>query len=79
MASLILPPLKANYAKAMSLIDEAHAQDPNFVPFTDGAAGPGDVPYELHYAQRMTHWLAERCPDASPTLQLACRGQHFRR
>ncbi|KXJ93090.1 FMN-dependent dehydrogenase-domain-containing protein [Microdochium bolleyi] len=37
------------------------------------------VPYELHYAQKMTRWLALRCPDASPALQVACRAQHFRR
>lgn len=76
MASQSLPPLKANYAKAISLIDEAHARDPNKTSSADGSA---DFPYELHYAQKMTRWLAERCPDASPTLQLACRAQHFRR
>ncbi|KAK3685622.1 cytochrome b2 [Podospora appendiculata] len=27
----------------------------------------------------MTRWLATRSPEASPTLQLACRAQHFRR
>ncbi|KAK4449136.1 cytochrome b2 [Podospora aff. communis PSN243] len=27
----------------------------------------------------MTRWLAARCPEASPALQLACRAQHFRR
>lgn len=37
------------------------------------------MPYELHYAQKMTRWLARRSPDASPALQLACRAQHFRR
>lgn len=76
MESSPLPPLQANYAKALSLIDEAHAQDPNKIPSPDGA---GEVPYELHYARKMTRWLASRCPDASPTLQLACRAQHFRR
>lgn len=76
MASQKLTPLQTNHAKAVSLIDEAHARDPNKIPSTDGS---GDVPYELHYAQKMTRWLAERCPDASPTLQIACRAQHFRR
>lgn len=71
-----LPALKPNYVKALSLIDEAHAQDPNKMPSPDGS---GEVPYELHYAQKMTRWLAERCPEAPPTLQLACRAQHFRR
>lgn len=72
-----LPPLQANYATAFTLIDEAHAQDPNKIPSSDSPQG--EVPYELHYAQKMTRWLGLRCPDASPILQLACRAQHFRR
>ncbi|KAL1850406.1 hypothetical protein Daus18300_012940 [Diaporthe australafricana] len=74
MASL--PPLSTNYATAIKLIDDAHAQDPNKTPAPDGS---GEVPYELHYAHKMTRWLAPRCPDASPALQVACRAQHFRR
>jgi hypothetical protein len=66
--------LGPGYLAAIKLIDEAHAQDPNT---TEGPNGP--MPYELHYAQKMTRWLTSRCPDASPTLQLACRAQHFRR
>ncbi|KAK0735494.1 hypothetical protein B0T21DRAFT_412116 [Apiosordaria backusii] len=66
-----LNPVPSNYETALKLIDEAHAQDPR--------KGPNDVPYELHYAQKMTRWLAQRKPDASPALQLACRAQHFRR
>ncbi|KAK3327927.1 hypothetical protein B0T19DRAFT_177677 [Cercophora scortea] len=67
-------PLAANYVTALKLIDEAHAQDPKVVDGKDGA-----IPYELHYARKMTRWLATRSPEASPTLQLACRAQHFRR
>ncbi|KAK5657308.1 hypothetical protein OQA88_3370 [Cercophora sp. LCS_1] len=66
--------LPANYAKAIKLIDDAHANDPKTI---DGTDGP--VPYELHYARKMTRWLASRCPEASPALQVACRAQHFRR
>lgn len=66
--------LPANYAKAIKLIDDAHSNDPKTI---DGKDGP--VPYELHYAQKMTRWLASRCPEASPALQVACRAQHFRR
>lgn len=72
-----LPPLEGSYARALSLIDEAHARDPNKIPSPDGSGE--EVPYELHYARKMTRWLASRCPDASPALQLACRAQHFRR
>jgi hypothetical protein len=71
-----LPSLPANYATAIKLIDDAHSQDPNTTPGDNGAA---PVPYELHYARKMTRWLAARKPDASPALQLACRAQHFRR
>ncbi|KAI0426159.1 glutamyl-tRNA synthetase [Xylaria sp. FL1042] len=72
-----LPDLPANFAAALRLIDDAHAEDPRTVPGADGGDGP--VPNELHYARKMTRWLAVRCPDASPVLQLACRAQHFRR
>ncbi|KAJ4306359.1 hypothetical protein N0V88_001159 [Collariella sp. IMI 366227] len=67
-------PLEANYVTAIKIIDDAHAEDPNTIP---GDNGP--VPYEVHYARKMTRWLAARKPDASPALQLACRAQHFRR
>jgi hypothetical protein len=62
------------YEAVISLIDEAHSQDPNTTT-VDGQ----DVPYELHYAQKMSHYLSLRAPDASPVLQVAIRAQHFRR
>jgi NTP pyrophosphatase (non-canonical NTP hydrolase) len=63
-----------NYEAAISLIDEAHSQDPN-IAIVDNK----DVPYELHYAQKMTHYLSLRSPNASPILKVAIRAQHFRR
>ena len=63
-----------NWEAAISLIDEAHAQDPNITI----VAGKS-VPYELHYAQQMSHYLALRSPTASPVLKVAIRAQHFRR
>ncbi|KAI0914049.1 hypothetical protein F4823DRAFT_434955 [Ustulina deusta] len=72
-----LPDLPANFVAALKLIDDAHAEDPKTVP--SPAGGDETVPNELHYARKMTRWLAVRCPDASPVLQLACRAQHFRR
>jgi hypothetical protein len=80
-----LPDLPANFAAAQKLIDDAHAEDPRTVtvPSEDDGSASGaavaGVPNELHYARKMTRWLAIRCPEASPTLQLACRAQHFRR
>ena len=68
-SSIALP-----YVTALRLIDEAHGEDPNTT-----ASPQGPVPYELHYAKKMTRWLAVREPTASPLLQLACRAQHFRR
>lgn len=76
MAAPSLTSLSPAHEQALRLIDEAHAEDPNK---TDGPDGSDSVPYELHYAQKMTKWLASRCPGASPTLQIACRAQHFRR
>jgi hypothetical protein len=62
------------YEKAIALIDEAHTQDPN-ITAVDGK----EIPYELHYAQKMSHYLTLRAPNASETLRLAIRSQHFRR
>lgn len=69
--------LPENYAVGLRLIDEAHAEDPKTTATEED--GGGTIGYELHYARKMTKWLTARCPDASPTLQLACRAQHFRR
>lgn len=60
--------------KALNLIDEAHALDPKKIT-VNGA----EVPYELHYAQKMTYYLSHRAPDASDILRIAIRAQHFRR
>ncbi len=70
-----LPQLSAQFTQAIELIDQAHAQDTREAK----KAGDEKVPYELHYAKKMTSWLAIRCPEASPVLQVACRAQHFRR
>ncbi|KAI5461078.1 hypothetical protein BGZ63DRAFT_424006 [Mariannaea sp. PMI_226] len=70
-----LPPLPAQYRQGLDLIDAAHAQDPKTVAGPDGVSTPN----ELQYARKMTKWLAQRSPTASPVLQLACRAQHFRR
>ncbi|KAM0335711.1 hypothetical protein ACHAQA_000761 [Verticillium albo-atrum] len=70
---MALPTLPANFQKGLALIDAAHEGDPKQSTTTP------PIPYELHYAQQMTKWLAVRQPNAPPTLQLACRAQHFRR
>ncbi|MCJ1314120.1 hypothetical protein MMC25_007800 [Agyrium rufum] len=55
-------------------IDEAHAQDPSKITVAEQ-----EVPYELHYAQKMSHYLHLRCPGASDLVQIAIRAQHLKR
>jgi hypothetical protein len=61
-------------AAALKLIDDAHAQDPN-----QQSTPEGSMPYELHYAQKMTKYLEQHTPNASSALRLAIRAQHLRR
>jgi hypothetical protein len=63
-----------DYEKALKAIDSAHAEDPNKIT-VDGE----EIPYELHYANKMTAYLAKRAPDAPDVVKLAIRAQHFRR
>src|SRR4051794_3470214 len=62
-------------ARALALIDAAHALDPKKTIGADGQ----ERPYELHYAEKMSHYLEKRHPEASDVLQIAIRAQHFRR
>ncbi|EHY56558.1 hypothetical protein HRR83_002359 [Exophiala dermatitidis] len=64
-----------NLDKALELIDAAHKEDPNTLQLDNGAS----VPYEIHYAQKMTKYLDLHTPDAGPLLKTAARAQHFRR
>lgn len=57
--------------KAITLIDEAHTQDPS--------TAKNGLPYELQYAQKMSSYLEKRHPEASDTLRLAIRAQHLKR
>ena len=64
----------AKYEAAVQRINAGHAEDPNKISI-NGI----DHPYELHYSQKMTAYLAQRDPSASDTLRLAIQAQHFRR
>ncbi|KAF2249346.1 hypothetical protein BU26DRAFT_519451 [Trematosphaeria pertusa] len=66
--------MTAPYDRALSAIDAAHALDPKKIT----VAGK-ELPYELHYAQKCSEYLAKRAPSASEALRLAIRAQHFRR
>ena len=66
--------MSSNFDAAISLIDDANAQDPNMI----GADGR-DHPAELIYSRRMSETLARVYPQASEELQLAVRAQHLKR
>ncbi|EXJ83934.1 hypothetical protein A1O1_07563 [Capronia coronata CBS 617.96] len=66
-----MPP---NLNKAIDLIDAAHREDPNRLH-----ANGESIPYELHYAQKMSKYLNLHTPNADPLLVTAARAQHFRR
>ncbi|KAL4750132.1 hypothetical protein BDW72DRAFT_176423 [Aspergillus terricola var. indicus] len=65
------------FEKTLSLIDAAHAQDPKTTTAPNPESSP--IPYELHYANKMTKYLSLRSPSASEALRLAVRAQHLRR
>lgn len=60
--------------RTLDAFDALNREDPNHER-VDGQ----DLPKELIYGQRMSACLADFCPDASETLQLAARSQHIRR
>ncbi|KAJ5942252.1 hypothetical protein N7516_002420 [Penicillium verrucosum] len=62
------------YETAIERIDAAHADDPR-----EAQTPTGQVPYELHYAQKMTSYLSTLNPSAPELLRLAIRAQHLRR
>ncbi|KAL4935598.1 hypothetical protein BDV06DRAFT_125280 [Aspergillus oleicola] len=67
------------FSKTLSLIDAAHAQDPKTVSPATTDQTSSSIPYELHYANKMTKWLEKREPSPSEPLRLAVRAQHLRR
>src|ERR1700753_1648344 len=66
--------MSQKYEKAIALIDEAHSKDPKIVN-----VGGEDIPYELHYARKMTDYLEKTANTPWDTLRIAIRAQHFRR
>ena len=59
---------------AVTRFDDANRADPRKVTL-DGQ----EIPFELLYAQRMSHWLDRLDPNASEAVRLAARSQHIRR
>lgn len=64
--------MNEKYQRAITLIDEANALDPNQEEF-EGRA----VAREWLYSERLTAWVRKLEPDASETLRLAARSQHI--
>ena len=62
------------YLAALKLIDEAHTLDPRKVEVNGR-----EIPYELHYSEKMSKYLENCNPNASDILKLAIRAQHLRR
>lgn len=65
---------ESKYETALKLIDAAHTEDPNKITVSGS-----EIPYELHYSQKMSSYLEKRSPSAPESLRLAIRAQHFRR
>ena len=61
--------------RAFAAFDALNAEDPNREVDEFGE----EHPKELLYAQRMSTCLATYEPNASATVQLACRAQHLER
>ncbi|KAB8079140.1 hypothetical protein BDV29DRAFT_152007 [Aspergillus leporis] len=68
--------MTTQYRKALHLIDAAHAEDPKTITPPNTTT---PIPYELHYANKMTKYLTLHTPTASETLSLAIRAQHLKR
>jgi len=64
----------ARFARAVTAIDAANAEDP-----TEVTVGGRRGPKELLHAEAVTGWVLRLRPDASEALQLAARAHHFRR
>ena len=64
--------MDSKYTNVLEQIDRLHAQDPNKIVIEQK-----EVPYELHYSNKMTSYLEKRDPSASPVLRLAVRAQHL--
>jgi hypothetical protein len=60
------------YEAALARFDGENSRDPN----TEVDAGISQ-PREWLYAQRLTKWVLQLCPDASEELRLAARCQHL--
>jgi hypothetical protein len=60
------------FESALSRFDGENLRDPN-TGMADGVARP----HEWLYAQRLTKWVLQLCPDASEELRLAARCQHL--
>lgn len=66
--------LPERFAKALALVDQANAEDPNKVQ-----AEGKEWPKELLYSHRMSDMLARYKPDADDAQKLSIHAQHIQR
>lgn len=64
--------MDSRYVKAFEQIDMLHSKDPKKITVDNN-----DIPYELHYSNKMTSYLEKRDPSATHVLRLAVRAQHL--
>lgn len=62
------------FQEAILRFDAVHREDPRKI-LVEGE----EIPWSLHYHQRMTHWVERLTSEASESLLLAARSQHIRR
>ena len=62
------------FLQTIQAFDATHREDPRKV-----VVGKVELPWSLHYHERLTHWVKYLAPDASESLLLAARCQHIRR
>ena len=72
MGSNFEPKDPKRFATALQRFDEANSRDPNTI-MSDGTQRPR----ELVYAEWLTAWVLQLCPEASEELRLAARCQHL--
>lgn len=72
MAGPFQPSNPQRFEAALRRFDEENSRDPN-----TEVEGGVSRPREWLYAQRLTKWVLQLCPDASEELRLAARCQHL--
>ena len=65
---------KPPFDQAIQAFDAIHREDPKKI-----VVGGEELPWSLHYHERLTHWVKQLTRDASQVLLVVARCQHIRR